>query len=57
MFVPIGSYPPVTPPGQVGPFFVNTYFLRPDRKQELKKGGTAIRVSDVQCNLKNKVAK
>ena len=27
----IGSYPPVTPPGQVGPFFVNTKFLQADR--------------------------
>lgn len=32
----IGSYPPVTPPGQNGPFFTNTYFLQPDRKSELR---------------------
>lgn len=31
----IASYPPVTPAGQMGPFFVNTYFLRPDRVREL----------------------
>jgi hypothetical protein len=31
----IGSYPPVTPPGQDNGFFVNTYFLQPDRKSEL----------------------
>lgn len=31
----IGSYPPVTPPGQMGPFFVNTYYLQPNRKMEL----------------------
>lgn len=31
----IGSYPPVTPAGQVGPFFVNTYYLQPGRKLEL----------------------
>jgi hypothetical protein len=31
----IASYPPVTSAGQTGPFFVNTYFLRPDRRQEL----------------------
>lgn len=31
----IGSYPPVTPAGQVGPFFVNTYYLQNDRKREL----------------------
>ena len=32
----INSYPPVTPPGEKGGFFVNTYFLQPDRKSELK---------------------
>jgi hypothetical protein len=31
----IGSYAPVTPAGQMGPFWVNSYFLRPDRKSEL----------------------
>ena len=31
----VGNYPPVTPAGSTGPFFVNSYFLRPDRKQEL----------------------
>ena len=31
----IGSYPPITPAGYMGPFFVNTYFLQPDRKREL----------------------
>tara|TARA_R110002072_G_scaffold157128_3_gene307623 strand:- start:4650 stop:4895 length:246 start_codon:yes stop_codon:yes gene_type:complete len=31
----IGSYAPITPPGQMGPFFVNTYFLQGDRKREL----------------------
>lgn len=31
----IGSYPPVTPAGQMGPFFVNTYYLQPGRKLEL----------------------
>ena len=42
----IGSYPPVTPAGQIGPFFVNTYFLRPDRKAELA-GPVPVRESDV----------
>lgn len=32
----IGSYPPIAPPGQRDGFFVNTYFLQPDRKSELK---------------------
>lgn len=31
----IGSYPPVTPAGEMGDFFVNTYFLRPDRRSEI----------------------
>jgi hypothetical protein len=31
----LGSYVPVTPPGQNGPFLTNTYFLRGDRKSEL----------------------
>jgi hypothetical protein len=37
----IGSYPPVTKAGEQGPFMVNTYFLRPDRRQELA-GGVAV---------------
>ena len=31
----IGSYPPITPAGRMGPFFVNTYFLQDDRKKEV----------------------
>ena len=27
----VGSYPPVTPGGKMGPFFVNTYLLTPWR--------------------------
>jgi len=42
----IGSYPPVTPAGQMGPFFVNTYFLRPDRKAELA-GPVPVRSADL----------
>ena len=46
----IGSYPPVTPAGQMGPFFVNTYFLRPDRKSELA-GPVPVRNIDLsQCD-------
>lgn len=45
----IASYPPVTPAGQVGPFFVNTYFLRPDRKSEL---AGPVPVRKISC-LKN----
>lgn len=45
----VGSYPPVTPAGQVGPFLVNSYFLRPDRVQELG-GPVPIRWKDLKNN-------
>lgn len=41
----VGSYPPVTPPGQQDGFFVNTYFLQPDRKSELS-GPVPVRAAD-----------
>lgn len=44
----IGSYPPVTPPGENGGFFTNTYFLQPDRKSELA-GPVPVR-SGSMCN-------
>jgi hypothetical protein len=31
----IGSYPPITPAGKMGPFLVNTYYLEGDRRREL----------------------
>ena len=31
----IGSYAPITHAGNMGPFWVNTYFLQDDRKREL----------------------
>ena len=31
----VGSYAPVTPPGQVGQFHMNTYLLQSDRKKEI----------------------
>jgi len=31
----IGSYAPITPAGYMGPYWVNTYFLQPDRRAEL----------------------
>ena len=43
------SYPPVTPAGFMGPFFVNSYFLRPDRYQELG-GPISIRSKDIKNN-------
>jgi hypothetical protein len=36
----IGSYPPITHAGYVGPYFVNTYYLEGDRKREL--GGPVV---------------
>jgi hypothetical protein len=44
----IGSYPPVTPAGQMGPWFVDTYLLRPDRQYELP-GPVAVREKDLRC--------
>lgn len=44
----IGSYPPVTPPGQMGPFFVNTYYLQPNRKAELA-GPVTLKSGDITC--------
>lgn len=34
----IGSYAPPAPPGMIGPFGVNTFFLQPDRRLELSGG-------------------
>jgi hypothetical protein len=42
----IGSYAPVTPAGQTGPFWVNSYFLRPERKSELA-GPVPVRSANV----------
>lgn len=50
----VGSYPPVTPAGQIGPFFVNTYFLRPDRRVELA-GPVPVRCKDLRdCDRRRK---
>ena len=45
----IASYPPVTSAGGVGPFFVNTYFLQPDRKRELS-GAVAVTANTYKKN-------
>ena len=46
----IGSYPPITPAGMMGPFFVNTWFLSPDRRRELA-GPVVIRSGQFgKCN-------
>jgi len=31
----VGSYAPITPAGEMGPFFVNSYMLQPNRKKEI----------------------
>ena len=49
----IGSYPPVTPAGQLGPYYVNTYLLAPDRRAELC-GSSIINVNP-QCIKRNGV--
>ena len=48
----IGSYPPVTPPGKEGPFFVNTKFLQADRYAETV-GPVPVRSEDFICSFKN----
>jgi hypothetical protein len=44
----VGSYAPVTPAGQEGPFWTNTYFLRPDRNMEVA-GPVPIRSKKLGC--------
>lgn len=48
----IGSYPPVTPAGKMGPFSVNTHFLQADRYAETV-GTIPIRSEDFKCTFKN----
>jgi hypothetical protein len=44
----VGSYAPITPAGQEGPFFVNSYLLQPNRKFETF-GTVAVRSKDLEC--------
>jgi|TARA_R110000851_G_scaffold113670_2_gene238470 hypothetical protein len=44
----IGSYAPVAKAGEMGPFFVNTYLLQPNRKFETF-GTVSVRSADLQC--------
>jgi len=44
----VGSYPPVAKAGEMGPFFVNTYLLQPNRKFETF-GTVSVRSADVEC--------
>ena len=44
----VGSYAPVAKAGETGPFFVNTYLLRPNRKMEVA-GPVPVRSKDLEC--------
>ena len=46
----IGSYLPVTPCGQIGPYFVNTKFLQPNRYAETV-GPVPVRSEDLKCTF------
>jgi hypothetical protein len=45
----VGSYAPITPAGKTGPFFVNTYFLQPNRRREIA-GPVLLRSGMFKCN-------
>lgn len=45
----ISSYPPVSKPGENGPFFVNTSFLQPNRYAETVRA-VPVRSEDFKCN-------
>lgn len=47
----VGSYPPVSKPGEVGTFFVNTYLIQPDRKFETL-GPATVRSEDFEKCMK-----
>lgn len=51
----INSYPIVTPAGQNGDYFVNTYYLQPNRKAELV-GPVSVRSGDCRPSLLRKLA-
>jgi hypothetical protein len=44
----IASYPPVSKPGELGPFNVNTSFLQPNRYAETV-GPVTVRSVDFKC--------
>ena len=44
----VNSYAPVAKPGEYGPFFVNTYLMQPNRKQEVA-GSVSVRAADFVC--------
>jgi len=43
----VGSYAPVTPAGEQGPFFVNSYLLQSNRKMEVA-GPVKVRSADLE---------
>ena len=47
----IGSYVPITPGGQSGPFLVNTFLLQADRYASTV-GPTPVRSEDFSCTFK-----
>ena len=47
----IGSYAPISKPGEEGPFNVNTYLLQPNRKVEIA-GPVRVRSTDIECRRK-----
>ena len=46
----IGSYPPITPAGKTGPFFVNTKYLQADRYAETVNV-VPVRSADLRCTF------
>ena len=44
----VASYPPVTPAGEVGPFYTNTYLLQSDRRKEVA-GPVPVRSRDLSA--------
>ena len=47
----IGSYAPISKPGEEGLFNVNTYLLQPNRKVEIA-GPVRMRSTDIECRKK-----
>ena len=47
----IASYQPVSKPGEIGPYYVNTYLTQPDRRFETL-GPATVRSGDVEKCMK-----
>ena len=48
----VGSYAPVSRPGETGPFFVNTYLLQPDRIFETSGATVRVTSADLERCMK-----